>query len=249
MAKLTAFDLGRSSWRTHLLQALWNYERQQGIGWAFAIEPLLERLIPDASERRARLAEHTAYFNTQPTLASLAVGAVAALEERRAAGEPVDADAVARTKAVLGSALAAVGDRFFWFTLRPFAGLLGIALAAGGSRYGALALWLAYNAFHLPLRHAGVGIGYREGPAVLGGTLRARIESVMRNLSLAGCALAGVVVALLLAPGGNPRPAPWQAALLGGMMFGLLAALRSRPSPTQWALGLGALCLIVGWRL
>jgi len=33
-------------------------------------------------------------------------------------------------------------------------------------------------------------------------------------------------------------------ATIGGLLFGMLAALRSRPSPTQWALGLGALW---GW--
>src|SRR5262249_24018216 len=51
--------------RTMCLQATWNYERQQGVGWAWALAPALERLYPDAATRSERLAEHTAYFNTQ----------------------------------------------------------------------------------------------------------------------------------------------------------------------------------------
>jgi len=62
-----------------------------------------------------------------------------------------------------------------------------------------------------------------------------------------GCLMLGVLVALLLVPGGVPRPMPWQAALVAGLLFGLLTALRSRPSPVQWSLGLGVLCVVAGW--
>ncbi len=248
MPALTATDRLRVAWRSMCLQATWNYERQQGIGWAWAFQPVLERLYPDAAERRARLAEHTAYFNTQPTLASLALGAAAQLEEQRAAGEGPGADAMARVKGVLGSALAAIGDRLFWFTLRPFAAALGVMLAVGGSPYGALALWLCYDSVHLTLRFAGVGMGYRAGPAVLGGVLRGRLEGLVRRVSVLGCGVLGMLVAALLLPPEGARTLVWQAALLGGLSFGGIAALRSRPSPTQWALGLGALCLVAAWR-
>src|SRR5215510_12383481 len=105
MSTLRRSDLARVAWRSMLLQATFNYERQQGIGWAWALSPALERVVPDPAERRERLAEHTAYFNTQPTLASFALGAVARLEESRAAGGGVDAASMARLKSTLGSTL------------------------------------------------------------------------------------------------------------------------------------------------
>ena len=52
MGKLTGSDIARAALRTPLLQATWNYERQQGLGWAFCFQPLLERLYPDAETRR-----------------------------------------------------------------------------------------------------------------------------------------------------------------------------------------------------
>ena len=229
-----------------LLQATFNFERQQGIGWAWALAPVLRRLYPDEALRRERLAEHTAYFNTQPTLASFALGAVAALEEQRAQGGAVDAAAVARVKSALGAALAAVGDRLFWFTLRPFAACLGVLFALTGGAAGAGVLWGCYNAVHLSLRLAGVGIGHAEGPAVLGGGLRGRLEALVRRVSLLGCAVIGILAAVLLVPGGAPGTLTFQATFLGGLMFGMMAALRPRPSPTQWALGLGALCVLAG---
>src|SRR5437867_2427318 len=217
MARVSPGDLRRVSARTWLLQATWNYERQQGLGWAWCLAPVLERLYPDGEARQRRLAEHTAFFNTQPTLASLALGAVAHLEEQQAAAEPPVYDGVARVKMVLGSSLAALGDRLFWFTLRPFAACLGVLLALGGSWTGALALWVCYNAVHLTLRQRGVAWGYRVGPTVLGRGLRERLERLVSLLSEFGAALVGVVVAALLVPGGEPQSLTFQVTLAGGL--------------------------------
>ncbi|MBI5709753.1 MAG: PTS system mannose/fructose/sorbose family transporter subunit IID [Candidatus Eisenbacteria bacterium] len=246
-ARITRGDLRRMAARTFLLQATFNYERQQGLGWAWAMQPALDRLYADPGERRERLAEHTAYFNTQPTLASLALGAAAGLEERRAAGEGPDAAGASRVRSVLGSALAALGDRFFWFTLRPFAACLGVLLALSGSWVGAPALLLCYNVAHLGVRWRGVGWGYRAGPEVMSGVVRRRFERLTAALGVLGAALVGVTTAFLLAPGGDPRPLVFQVGLAAGLGLGLVAAQRPRPSPTEWALGVGALCLAATW--
>jgi PTS system mannose-specific IID component len=247
MARVTGSDLARVALRVNLLQATWNYERQQGLGWALSLAPVLRRLYGDPAELRERLAAHTAYFNTQPTLASLALGAVAQLEERRAAGEGPDAEGIARVKAVMGSTLAALGDRLFWFTLRPFAACLGIAVTLGLPWAGALALWLCYNLIHLSVRGFGVGWGYRQGPTVLGDDLRRLVARAVALLSVGGAALVGAIVAQLLVPGGIPNSVTFQAILAGGLTLGLLTAQRARPSPTQWALGIGALCAVAAW--
>ena len=244
MSGLSRRDLWGMAVRTSFLQATFNYERQQGIGWAWALKPALDRYYPDAALRRQRLAEHTAYFNTQPTLASLALGAVARLEERRAGGEGPDAEAVARVKSVLGSSAAALGDPLFWFTLRPFAATLGVALVPLGLPAAALALWLCYNIVHLGLRLLGVGWGYRRGPAVLGEPLRGRLTRLTQVLGLLGAMLVGVAVAWMLVPGGSPRPLVFQVSLVAGLGVGLIAAQRGRPGPTEWALGVGGLCLL-----
>jgi mannose PTS system EIID component len=247
MARVTGSDLARVTARTPLLQATWNYERQQGLGWAWCFAPVLERLYPDAATRRMRLVEHMAYFNTQPTLASLALGAVANLEEQRALGLAPDDEGIARVKTLLGSALAAVGDRLFWFTLRPFVACLGVLLALGGSWVGALALLVCYNAVHLTLRLRGVPFGYRLGAAVLSGGMRGRLERAVRTTSAFGAALVGLVVASLLVPGGTPQSLPFQATLAGGLTLGLITAQHARPTPTHWALGAGALCMAAAW--
>ena len=245
--RITRADRLRMGLRAALLQATWNYERQQGLGWAWALKPAIDRLYPDPARRIALLTEHTAYFNTQPTLASLALGAVARLEERQLEGEPLDRATVARVKSALGSALAAIGDRLFWLTLRPVAACVGLLFALNGLWYGAVAMWACYNWVHLGLRFVGIGWGYREGPDVLGSPLRARLEEFVRRSSAVGAALIGLIVATVLVPKGTPRPLVFQTALAAGMLFGLLTAQRPRPSPTEWALGAGVLCIVAAW--
>jgi PTS system mannose-specific IID component len=247
MGALRPSDLRRMALRSSLLQATWNYERQQGLGWAWSLAPALERLYPDEALRRERLIEHMAYFNTQPTMASLVLGATAEVEERRAAAGVPDAATVARIKNVLGASLAALGDRLFWFTLRPFAAILGVLLAITGGAYGAVALWLCYNLVHQSVRFMGVGWGYRAGPGVLDEALRRRFQGLIRLLAMGGALLVGVAMAVFLVPGGEPMPLVYQAALAAGLTLGLIAARRSRPSPTEYALGLSLLCIVAVW--
>lgn len=247
MSRLNRKDLARIALRASLLQAAWNYERHQGLGWAWSLKPALDRLYPESATRVDRLAEHTAYFNTQPTLASVALGAVAGLEEQRQAGAPIDADTVSRVKGVLGSALAAVGDRLFWFTLRPFVACLGVAFALSGSWAGAVVLWVSYNLVHLGMRWRGVHWGYARGPAVLGEGLRENLDALVTRLGVMGSALVGALMAMMLVPGGDPRSVTFQVLLMAGLVLGLMTTVRARPTPAQWALGMGLLTLLAAW--
>jgi hypothetical protein len=146
----------------------------------------------------------------------------------------------------MGSAFAALGDRLYWFSLRPFAAVAGlaVALARPEEPWGAVVLVACYAAGHLGVRFAGVGWGYALGPAVLGDALRGRLERAVSLLGWAGSATVGVVVALWLAPGGVPPSPGQQFALAGGLGLGLVTAQRARPSPTQWAIGIGVLAVL-----
>ena len=184
MSLIRRSDFVRAVARTLHIQAHLNPERMQGLGFGFAILPLLRRIYAEPAERAVALKRHLAYFATHPVLSGYVVGTAARLEERRAAGEPISEGVIDATKRALASPLAALGDPLLWVTLRPLAGLLGvIALLllpppiSGTPDVRVLLcpmiLLLTYNAVALPYRIAGVAQGYLEGdrPAALLGSL------------------------------------------------------------------------------
>lgn len=123
--------------RALLLQGAWNFDRMQNLGWAFCVEPALRELYPDPARRASALRRHLEIFNTHPYLAGYVLGAALRAESEAAAGIGGE-ETVTAIKARLSPALAAVGDSFYWATLRPAAAMLGVAW-----------LWLAPHPWHL----------------------------------------------------------------------------------------------------
>jgi len=82
---------------------------------------------------------------------------------------------------------------------------------------------------------------------VLSEGLRTALERLIGRLSVMGSMLVGILTAVLLVPGGEPREVTFQVMLIAGLVLGLLTAARARPTPSQWAFGLGALTVASAW--
>lgn len=158
------------SWKTRLhiwfrllfLQASWNFERIQGIGFFYALLPGLKKLydkeaLPEAARR------HVGYFNTHPYLAPLVAGAVLKLEEERAnglAGSDVDIDDF---KEMVAAPYAAIGDALFWGGLRPLVAGIALFLCVKGFIWAPLVFLFIYNLFPLMTRTIFFERGYQQG--------------------------------------------------------------------------------------
>jgi PTS system mannose-specific IID component len=57
-------DLTKVWWRSQFLQASWNYERMQNIGWCYAMIPVMQKLYSSKEEQTAFLKRHLEFFNT-----------------------------------------------------------------------------------------------------------------------------------------------------------------------------------------
>ena len=110
------------------VQGTWNYERMLGVGMGYAAEPLLEDLKTVDPVRHGEAVVRSAeFFNCNPNLAGLALGATA-----RAEYEAVPGAQIARLRTALCSPLGALGDELFWAGLVP--ALMGLALVGRGAR-------------------------------------------------------------------------------------------------------------------
>lgn len=166
--------------RSFFIQAGWNYERYQNLGFAFTLEPALKKIYPDTEKFKAAMLRHLQIFNTQPYMASFVLGNVVRMEERAAAGE-TDLKNLTGMKQALASSFASIGDRIFWGRLKPMTTQICLLVWAAGGFFGWLftgarqeisaALLLAgplagisfYSVFAVYWRWKGLRAGYACG--------------------------------------------------------------------------------------
>jgi mannose/fructose/N-acetylgalactosamine-specific phosphotransferase system component IID len=218
--------------RSLALQAGFSDERRQGLGFAWAIDPVLARAYAgDAAGLSAARARALGAFNVQPCAAGLPLGVAAALEARAAEGDSAAAARCAALKDSLGAALSGAGDAFFWGALRPLAAAAGVLGAIAAWRLGArepfawgagLAL-LVFNVPSLWARWVGIGAGLEggEAAALLASRLPAQAWILGARRAAALLVVASAWAALSL-PFGVPR-LPAAAAFAAGALLSRFA--------------------------
>jgi PTS system mannose-specific IID component len=215
--------------RSFFLQAAWNYERMQALGFASALAHSARRLAPGAEERAAFLARHLKRFNTNPVLASYILGAVLRMEE-----EGRDPAEIERFKRGTEAPLAAWGDALFWGTLRPLGTSAAFATAAAlgagppAAAFAPLAYAVVYNVLHLYHRVRGVFRGHDRGARVLEDLMRSPIRRLPVILARSGLVLAGFGAALEVTRAGGVRglPTTLLAAIMAALALFAVRALR-----------------------
>jgi PTS system mannose-specific IID component len=213
----------RVYWRSLFLQAAWNPQGMQNLGLAYALYPALEVLYPDEAARSAAVRRHLSVFNTHPYVAASIVGGVLHHERRIARGEEPP-ERVTAFKAALMGPLAALGDGFFWLSLRPAVGAACAALVPWLGAWAALLFLGLYNAVHLWLRARFYRLGLLLGDGLVAQPALQRLPRWGTRLRHVASACAGGLAAGLAVQFGAQQPGaagPWLAA--GCFALGLLA--------------------------
>jgi PTS system mannose-specific IID component len=102
----------------------------QNIGFVFILKPFFDRIYIIEEEKKEALLRHVGYFNTQPYMVGIIVGAVADMEKKIANTE-VDGRGeiicyMNKVKNNMSGPLAAIGEPFFYGELRPMLSLLSM---------------------------------------------------------------------------------------------------------------------------
>lgn len=198
---LTTTDLKRIFWRSCMLDSSWNYERQQNIGYAFSLTPILDKLYAqDAEKHRRALARSLDFMAITPQLSTLLMGINAAMEEENASKPDFDEASIAAVKTSLMGPLAGIGDSLIAGTLRVIGTGIAIGFAQQGSPLGAILLLLIFNVPGLLIRWFGVKLGYRYGATLITNAENAGImEKISFAVSVVGLAAIGGMVASYIA--------------------------------------------------
>ena len=100
--------------RSFFLQALWNYERMQNVGFAFSLEPLLKRACRTQESFARALRRNFDYFNVHPYFAPIIMGVIYNKEKELADSKRLDDPTITVLKNSMGAAFGAVGDHVIW---------------------------------------------------------------------------------------------------------------------------------------
>ncbi len=232
--------------RSFLVQATWNFECLQNLGFAFLSYPALRRRYPPHSDELARAyVRSLEFFNTHPYFAGLVAAAIAGEE----GGERDEDNFLADLKRSLMSSLGSIGDAFFWATLRPLSALFALVPALFGLWWAPLVFLSLFNLPHVALRWWGVSQGLRRGCLIVQSIERLNLPRIVPVLSLVLAGMVGFVAAVASL---HPRWAPVSGGNLlslavGPVIFLTAAALNLRGlSPTKIVLGLSAATILGG---
>ncbi|MDT8441255.1 MAG: PTS system mannose/fructose/sorbose family transporter subunit IID [Desulfuromonadales bacterium] len=181
--------------RSLLVQASWNFDRLQNLGFFYMILPGLRELYGDRLDAEV-CRRHTDYFNTHPYLSPLVGAACLRLEARSLAGDDLPVD-VTTFKRMVIAPFAAMGDALFWGALRPLAAVVALFFASQGSLWAPLAFLLLFNLPHLAVRVAGLLLGYVQDIRVIETIQRGRLPDLAIRLKEITVVLLGVLCAYL----------------------------------------------------
>lgn len=185
----------RAIWmRSWLLQACWNYERIQSLGWCYILTPAMKRLYTEKDERIAFLKRHLEFFNTHPYLAAPVFGVVMSLEESRANGAAVEDAAIQGVKIGMMGPLAGVGDPVFWGTLRPVLGAFAASLALTGSILGPILFFVIWNIIRIAFLWYTQEFGYQAGSSITEDLSGGLLRRVTVGASVLGMFIMGVLI-------------------------------------------------------
>ncbi|MCK1986043.1 MULTISPECIES: PTS system mannose/fructose/sorbose family transporter subunit IID [unclassified Peribacillus] len=160
---LTKSDIRKSVLRALSLEFSFNYERQQSLGFAFAMIPILKKLYSKKEDMEKALKRHLEFFNTTPYVSPLILGIMGAMEEQNAKDKQFDESSINSVKASLMGPLAGIGDSLYWGTLRLIATGIGTSLALNGNLLGPILFFLIFNIPMLALFFSYMTMGHKLG--------------------------------------------------------------------------------------
>ena len=180
---ITRKDLRKIFWKSLPFEISWNYVRQDHMGFAYSMTPVIEKLYQTKEERAEALQRHMEFFNITVYFSTLVLGIVTAMEERKAKDPAFDTSSISNVKASLMGPLSGIGDSIFLGTLRIIAAGIGASLCMNGNPFGAVLFLLLYNIPAFLVRYLGMMKGYELGTTLLEKLQKSGLMNKVTNMT------------------------------------------------------------------
>lgn len=197
--KLTRSDINKTMFRWYFSTEIsLNYERMQSISFTYALMPVLQKLYDTKDDLKQAMQRHLALYNTNCTAGGLILGTVLAMEEEKANEGNISDEAIIGIKTGLMGPVAAFGDSFSAGTLQTLCILAASTLAAGGSFFGLLMLFLGNFILMCELVLT-TNLTYIKGREAIKDVLSSRLMTdVLEGANILGMMMMGALTASMV---------------------------------------------------
>lgn len=188
--KLTKKDLNKMFRRWIFSAGLgYNFETQQAPSVAFSMRKALRKIYKDDKEYIEAMNNHYKYFNANPLIANVILGATLAMEEN----EGIKAkNAVQSLKTSLMGPFSGVGDSIFWILIPTIMGSIAGYMAVQGNATGAV-IWMILQAMFYFLKVWLFKTGYNSGTKLVT-SLGKKINIFTDAISIMGLMVIGCLI-------------------------------------------------------
>lgn len=194
--RIDRFTMFKVFLRSFFIQSAWSFEKMQGLGFAAAIAPAIKSIYKDKAQACEAIKRHMVFYNAHPYMGSPILGAVIKLEQETNEGKR-DSGEVALFKKSLIGPYGAIGDTFFWGSVRPLASVLGVLSALIWGFWGPVVFLIVYNIFHLWMRWFGLQKGYNLGEDIVEYIKSLELPEWALRIRLVTAGFLGILTAVL----------------------------------------------------
>ncbi|MDN5362338.1 MAG: mannose system component [Moorella sp. (in: firmicutes)] len=211
----------------------WNWERMQHIAFAWSLLPVLKKLYQGKEELGAALKRHMVFFNTEMTIGSPIIGAIAAIERQRAAGEEIPDDTINAIKSGLMGPFAAIGDSLWASAVNAILLSFAMGMALQGNILGPVIYAVVWITMTWYMMSIGINLGYHLGVNVLDSEFLtpATIERVTRSLNILGLVVVGALSATFVS---LSTPIQWTLQQKATTLQSILDGMMPKFLPLLW---------------
>lgn len=190
---VTKKDLRKANYRWLMSVCTFNYQTQQGASVAYALSPILRKIYKNDDDYVKSLNNHFQYYNTQPWLASIILGSVIAMEEKKGLAAK---DAIQDFKVSTMGPIAGIGDSLLMTMIPTIMGSIAAYMALEGNPVG-IFLWLLLILGIFYFRMRGFEFGYKQGVKVVT-EYGEKINYLTEAASVLGLTVIGALVASVI---------------------------------------------------
>ncbi len=187
---LTKKDVNRAGLRWMVMpMSSFCYEVQFGQAVVFALAPALRKIYPNDDDYLAAINNHFKYFNTQPYMCQIVLGAALGMEEQlgRAGAETIQ-----DFKTGVMGPLAGIGDTLFWVVIPTIWASIASPMALEGNPTGII-LWTIFAIVLTLFRLKFFEWGYRLGTRLVT-ELKSTLQVLTDSCSILGLTVVGALI-------------------------------------------------------